>query len=119
LPITKLAGDDAASSGNITPTNDILQMKGDSSWIKLIKDENALKVAHTTIASEGNMLTQDLTSLNCLSPTGDPLTKDGYLAQMSVEGKTQDDINTMSSTLSSLPDIDIIALDGGDLIKVH
>ena len=110
---------DEDSPESITPNdNDILQTKGDGKWITLTNDDNTLKIAHTTIASEEDMLTKDLTSLDCLSPT-DQLTVDNYLEMMSTEGKTEDEINAMTQTLSSLQDIEIIALEGGDLIKAH
>ena len=124
LPTTQLIvvlpeGSDEDSPESITPNDDdILQTKGDGQWIALTNDENTLKIAHTTIASEEDITTTDLTSLNCLSPA-ENLTVNEYIDMMETEGKTDDEINIMANTLNSLSDIQIIALEGGDLITAR
>ena len=111
--------DDEDSPESIIPNDDdILQTKGDDQWITLSNDNNTLKIAHTTIAADKDISTTDLTSLDCLSPI-DELSVENYLEMMGTEGKTEDEINAMGLILSSLPDIKIITLEGGDLITAR
>ena len=119
LIVVPSEGEGEDSPESVTPNDDdILQTKGDGKWIALTNNDNTLKIAHTTIASEEDIATTDLTSLNCLSTT-ENLTANEYLDIMETEGKTTDEINKMAATLDQLPGIKIVALEGGDLMTAR
>ena len=101
--------------------NDILQAKGDGQWITLVNNNNALKISHTIPTIETAVVEPvNISSLSCLSPTTS-ITPDAYLGAMSAEGKDEEEIAEMTTLLKTpdLSSINIIPLEGGDLIQTY